>query len=63
MAETFDLILRGGTCVTPGGIVQADIGVRDGRIAAIGDVGDDAAEVILCAGLHVLPGVIDSQVH
>lgn len=40
-----------------------DIGVRGDRIAAIGDVGGDAAEVVNCAGLHVLPGVIDSQVH
>ncbi len=63
MAETYDLILRGGECVTPGGVVQADIGVRGNRIAAIGDVGGTAAETVDCAGLHVLPGVIDSQVH
>ncbi len=63
MAETFDLVLRGGKCVTPGGIARADIGVRGGRIAAIGDVDGDGANVLDCAGLHVLPGVIDSQVH
>ena len=44
MPETFDLILRGGVVATPGGLVQADVGVSDGRIAAFGDFGSpDAA--------------------
>ena len=61
---TYDVLVRGGTCVTPGGTALADIGVRDGRIAAIGELrGDDAATVIDARGLHVLPGVIDSQCH
>ncbi len=64
MTETYDLILKGGTVVTPGQAGIADIGVRGGRIAVIGDLGAaDAGEVIDCIGLHVLPGVIDSQVH
>ncbi|MBU3078204.1 dihydroorotase [Sphingomonas quercus] len=63
MAETFDLILTGGTIHTPGGAARADIGVRDGRIAAIGTGLGDAGERIDCTGLDVLPGVIDSQVH
>ena len=64
MAETFDLLVRGGTCVTPNGIGAADVGMRDGRIAAIGDLDRaDAAEVVDAKGLHVLPGIIDSQVH
>lgn len=65
MAEpTFDLVVLGGTCVTPRGTVQTDVGVRDGRIAAFGSLGDSrAAQAIDAAGLHVLPGVIDSQVH
>ncbi len=64
MAERFDLILRGGTCLTPAGRVNTDIGVSGGRIAAIGDLGRTAAETVFEAkGLHVLPGVIDSQVH
>ena len=37
---------------------------RDGRIAAIGDLSRaSAGETIDCTGLHILPGVIDSQVH
>ncbi|MFO1057871.1 MAG: dihydroorotase [Dongiaceae bacterium] len=63
MAERFDLIVRGGVAATPNGIGRADVAVRDGRIAAIGRVEGDAAEIVDAAGLHVLPGVIDSQVH
>ena len=64
MDTIFDLLVRGGTLATPGGIVPADIGVTDGRIAAIGALaGARAAEVFEARGLHVLPGVIDSQVH
>jgi dihydroorotase len=57
-----DLKLTGGTVHLPGGPAQVDIGVRGGRIVAIGNVGD-AGETIDCTGLDVLPGVIDSQVH
>ncbi|MEO0818097.1 MAG: dihydroorotase [Pseudomonadota bacterium] len=64
MTKTFDMILRGGTLVTPGGVGPCDIGVRGGTIAFLGDLGGaDAGEIINCSGLHVLPGVIDSQVH
>jgi dihydroorotase len=59
---TYDLILRNGTVWTPGGPTETSVGVRDGRIAAIGADGD-AGETIDCSGLTVLPGVIDSQVH
>ena len=62
MPETYDLILRNGTVWTPGGPAEADVGVRDGKTAAIGALGD-AGEVIDCTGLTVLPGVIDTQVH
>jgi len=64
MTETYDLILRGGVCATPSGIVETDVAVKNGAIAAIGDIGNArAAEVVDVSGLHVLPGVIDSQVH
>ena len=33
---SYDLILRGGTCVLPWGMEATDVGVRDGRIAALG---------------------------
>ncbi len=64
MADSFDLIICGGECLTPAGRVTTDIGVRGGRIAAIGDLGTaSAAETLDAAGLTVLPGVIDTQVH
>ena len=60
----FDLVLRGGTCVLPWGEEATDVGVRAGRIAAMGDLRiADAAETIDCTGLHVLPGLIDAHVH
>src|SRR4051794_33830698 len=63
MAQQFDLIVRGGVAATVNGIAPADIGVHKGRIAAIGRVEGDAAEIIDAVGLHILPGVIDTQVH
>ncbi len=59
---TYDLLLTNGVVWTPGGPAETSVGVRDGRIVAIGEPGD-AGETIDCAGLTVLPGVIDSQVH
>lgn len=64
MANTFDLILKGGTVVNHDGTGVRDVGVINGRIAAIGDLGSaSAGETIDCRGLHILPGVVDSQVH
>ncbi len=60
----FDLVLKGGVVVNHDGEGARDIGVRDGRVAEIGDLSTaDAGETIDCRGLHVLPGVVDSQVH
>jgi len=63
MAESYDLIIRGGIAATPNGIAPADVAIRAGRIAAIGAVEGSAAEEIDAHGLHILPGVIDTQVH
>ncbi|MDX2234219.1 MAG: dihydroorotase [Hyphomonadaceae bacterium] len=61
---SFDLVVRGGVIVNHAGRGVGDVGVRDGKIAAIGDLGTaSAGEVIDATGLHVLPGVIDTQVH
>ncbi len=63
MAESYDLILKGGTVVNHDGEDVRDLAVKDGRIAAIGQLSGVAAEVIDCRALHILPGVIDTQVH
>src|ERR1700753_376350 len=64
MPPSFDCLLVNGTVVNQDGIGLRDIGVRNGRIAEIGALsGASAAERLDCRGLHILPGVIDSQVH
>jgi len=64
MTETYDLIVRGGEVVNHAGRGPADVGVRGGKIAAVGDLGHaSAGEVFDAKGLTVMPGVIDTQVH
>src|ERR1700674_3777740 len=64
MSQSFDVVLKSGTVVNQDGEGVRDIAVSNGRIAAIGGLGQaSAAEVIDCKGLHILPGVIDTQVH
>ena len=64
MTQTFDTILKSGTVVNQDGEGLRDIGIRAGRIAEIGNLSQaSAAEMIDCMGLHILPGVIDTQVH
>ena len=64
MAETFDKIFENATLVNHDGRSRRDVGVTNGTISAIGSLAHlDAGERIDCTGLHILPGVIDSQVH
>ena len=64
MSRIFDCLLAGATVVNQDGVGERDIGVIDGKIIEIGALGAaSAGERIDCRGLHVLPGVIDSQVH
>lgn len=64
MSASYDVILKSGTVVNQDGESLRDLAIKDGRIAAIGALGSaSAAEVIDCKGLHILPGVIDTQVH
>ena len=64
MPITFDTLFKGGTVVNQDGIGNVDIGVKNGKIIALGALDPKAAgEVIDCTGLHILPGVIDTQVH
>lgn len=61
----FDLVLRGGRAVLPGGEALCDIGIAEGRIAALlgpGAAARTAAEVDL-RGLVLLPGAIDAHLH
>lgn len=62
----FDLIIRGGEVFDGKGTAprRADLGVRDGRIADLGDLAQARAEHELDAsGLAVAPGFIDTHTH
>ncbi|MGJ0533133.1 dihydroorotase [Methylocystis sp.] len=64
MPQVFDVIFSGGALVNQDGEGARDVGLRDGKIAEIGDLSRaSAGETIDCRGLHILPGVIDTQVH
>jgi dihydroorotase len=64
MTQSYDLLLKGATVVNHDGEGVRDLAIAGGRIAAIGALSQAAAaETVDCRGLHVLPGVIDTQVH
>ena len=58
-----DLVIRGGTVVTPTGVIVADVAVSDGVISAVGPNLESARQEVDATGLHVLPGGVDSHVH
>jgi len=59
-----DLLIKNGTIVTAENSFQADIAVKDGKIALIGAALDVPAEkVVDASGLLVLPGAIDAHTH
>jgi dihydroorotase len=60
-----DLVVNGGTIVTPDAEYQASIAIKDGKIIAIGDPNamPEAQETLDATGLHILPGAIDVHVH
>jgi dihydropyrimidinase len=61
----FDLVVSNGTVVLPEGKTKMDIGIRDGRVASLAEVGElDKGDAYLDAsGMYVFPGFIDAHVH
>ena len=60
------VLIVGGTVSADYGLFEADILIRDGRIAALaagGALGDGADEVIDATGLVILPGAVDPHAH
>jgi N-acyl-D-aspartate/D-glutamate deacylase len=61
----YDLVIRGATVVDGLGHdpISADVAVKDGRIAKIGAIPAEAAEVVDAGGLALMPGIIDLHTH
>ena len=65
MEKAFDLVVRGGAVVDGTGAqaFEADVGVKDGRIAAVGKLSGGGAEEIDARGQMVIPGFVDIHTH
>lgn len=63
MDVAFDLVVRNGTLVGPAELFDGDIGIKDGRIAALGRSLPRGREEIDARGLIVTPGGLDSHCH
>jgi len=64
MSAPFDLLIRGGVCVSPNAVGEANIGIISGKIAEIGASSSASAlETFDAHGLHIFPGIIDTHVH
>ncbi|NOU99577.1 allantoinase [Paenibacillus planticolens] len=61
----FDLVIRKGNVVLTDEVRQIDIGIRDGKIAALGEnlMCSEHTPVYDAEYLHVLPGMVDAHVH
>jgi dihydroorotase len=62
---TADLVIRGGTVVSPDAAIAANIAIKDGAIIAVGTEAamPAATETLDAHGLHILPGAVDVHVH
>ena len=62
---SLDLLVRDGMVVSPHEIVHASIGIKDGRIVAVGNAEymPQADRVLDATGRYVLPGIIDPHYH
>ena len=65
--ENIDLIIKSAQCVLPEEISIKDVGITGGKISCIQDSIDASnypnAQIIEAKGKHLLPGIIDTQVH
>lgn len=60
----FELVVGGGSVVLDGGkVVEADVGVRGGRVAAISSAPLDGVQRLDAADCWVMPGVVDEHFH
>lgn len=59
----YDLVVKGGTVVTASDSYPADIGIRAGKIAAVGEIDAKGVETVDAKGMKVVPGGIDVHTH
>ena len=60
----WDMLIVGGTVVTPAGSRLADVAISNGRIAAVAEhLSRDGAQVVDASGMLVMPGTIDVHTH
>jgi N-acyl-D-aspartate/D-glutamate deacylase len=61
----YDLVISNGVVIDGSGLprYRADVGVRDGRIAAVGRIREGAREVLDAEGRVVAPGFVDGHTH
>jgi dihydropyrimidinase len=59
---SYDLVVRGGTVVTPAETLRCDVGIQGDRIAALGNK-LDGAQTLDADGLLVMPGGVDTHCH
>jgi urease subunit alpha len=74
-AEVADLVITNAVVLDPGGIIKADVGIKDGRISAIGKAGNPdvqpgvtivigpGTEIVAGEGCILTPGAIDTHIH
>ena len=59
-----DLIIENGVVVSHNKVSNTDIAIKNGKIFKIGNLSHEKSkEIFNAAGLHILPGVFDTQVH
>ena len=58
-----DLIIKNAECFINNKLVNADLGIKEGKILDIGSITEESKEIFDASGLVVLPGCIDTQVH
>ena len=63
MGKEYDLVIHGGMIVTPSGIIQSDLAIKDNIISIIGNNLGTAKEEVVANGKFVMPGGIDSHAH